>query len=517
MAFRELSRVYHPDKRNGARTERAEGENAAFVRVHRAYRILSDEALRGFYEKYGLSGVRLAESLSDEEGAEGAVSLIDDRLKDLELRVRRLVRKHEELRAQRLLALNGSFLLSLSAAPVVNGNTFRRRFRLHYSALSHSVQIRLSERFCVTVGGASHVQSSSGAGAAKLMLAANTSVIPGTNVRTSLNVTGTSPDCELSVSRSLSPHCFVQQKLGLSRDGRYLSLMMSPWLTRTIRGSLSGTFSSDPSLSFSLVKTSLRSGHRARVFCDLQPDSGELGVMFKYKPVKGFSLKLCPTISTRQGLGLQVTCTKASRDTLSKLHWALQVRHASLGLRLTLCRCGLRFVMPLELWSEASGPLSTPDLALALAIWAVPPFILSVLRAGWLAMHGWVKDLWSKESPASAENGSSDVQEDVSAQRQVLSPEATKRRREEEAINGLVILEAHYGGVSGDAPEIDVTECLMARVRQSQLQLSNTPKSTLLGFGRHEAGGAARLTIQYRFGGQIYTRSFGETDVVILP
>ena len=24
----------------------------------------------------------------------------------------------------------------------------------------------------------------------------------------------------------------VQQKLGLSRDGRYLSLMMSPWLTR---------------------------------------------------------------------------------------------------------------------------------------------------------------------------------------------------------------------------------------------------------------------------------------------
>eukprot|EP00434_Breviolum_minutum_P008422 symbB.v1.2.007434.t1/scaffold454.1/size202171/8 len=80
VAFRELSRVYHPDKRVGA--EGGEGENTAFVRVHRAYRILSDEALRGFYEKYGLSGVRLAESLSDEEGAEGAVSLIDDRLKD---------------------------------------------------------------------------------------------------------------------------------------------------------------------------------------------------------------------------------------------------------------------------------------------------------------------------------------------------------------------------------------------------------------------------------------------------
>eukprot|EP00434_Breviolum_minutum_P008423 symbB.v1.2.007435.t1/scaffold454.1/size202171/9 len=406
-----------------------------------------------------------------------------------ELRVRRLVRKHEELRAQRLLALNGSFLTSLSAAPVRSGDTFRRRFRLHYSALSHSVQIHLSERFCLTVGGACHVQSSSGAGAAKLMLAATTSVIPGTNVRTAVNVTGTSPDCDFSVSRSLSPQCFVQQKFGMSRDGRYLSLMVSPWLTRTIRGNLTGIFSSDPSLSFSLVKTSLKSGHRARVFCDLQADSGEVGVMFKYKPVKGFSMKLCPTLS-RQGLGVQLTCSKASRDALSKLHWALQVRSASLGLRLTLCRCGLRFVVPVELWSEASGPLSATDVAVALAIWAAPPFIISVLRGGWLALHGWVKDMWaSKEVPTSTANGS-DMQQDAIRQRQVMSSEASKRRREEEAVNGLLILEALYGAE-------DVTDCLMARVRRSQLQLSNAPKSTLLGFGGHQAS----LKIRYRFGG----------------
>ncbi|CAK9109624.1 unnamed protein product [Durusdinium trenchii] len=160
----------------------------------------------------------------------------------------------------------------------------RSRFRLHYSALSHSVQIRLSVRpqcgrvFRAVVqalfsngcgefkrtlahlgastlvqptachaayaertadelrklfahgaraGRASHVQSNSGAGAAKLMLAANT-----TAGHSEGEVTGTSPDAELSVGRSLSPHCFVQQKFGLSRDGRYLSLMFSPWLTR---------------------------------------------------------------------------------------------------------------------------------------------------------------------------------------------------------------------------------------------------------------------------------------------
>lgn len=510
VAFRDLSRLYHPDKRSASG---GEGENAAFVRVHRAYRILGDEAMRSFYEKYGLPGVRLAETLD-----EGAVSLVDDRLQDLELRVQGLVRKHEELRAQRLLGLNGSFLLSVSTAPVASAPTFKRRFRLHYSALSHSVQIRLSERFSLTVGGASHVQSNSGAGAAKLMLAANTTVIPGTNVRASLNVTGTSPDAELSVGRSLSPHCFVQQKFGLSRDGRYLSLMFSPWLTRTLRGSLTGSFSSDPSLSFSLVKSSFGCGHRVRAFCDLQPESGEVGLMFKYKPVKGFSMKVSPSIS-RQGFGVQIICTKASSDALSKLHWALQVRTGGLGLRLTLYRCGLRFVIPVELWTEASGPLSATDIGLALAIWAAPPFVISLLRSGWLALSR----LWATSADAAPKAAATEkLQEEAGTQRMLVADEARRRRKDEEAMNGLVILEALYGTSSPPSSEegadnVDVTDCLMARVRQSQLQLSNAPKSTLLGFGHHQAGDSAVLTIRYRFGGLTYTRSFGEKDVVILP
>ncbi|CAK9016018.1 Uncharacterized protein C9E9.15 [Durusdinium trenchii] len=130
-------------------------------------------------------------------------------LKDLELRVQGLVRKHEEI-----------------------GTGLPGRFRLHYSALSHSVQIRLSERFSLTVGGASTLVQPTACHAAYAERTADELRKLFAHGARAGRVTGTSPDAELSVGRSLSPHCFVQQKFGLSRDGRYLSLMFSPWLTR---------------------------------------------------------------------------------------------------------------------------------------------------------------------------------------------------------------------------------------------------------------------------------------------
>ncbi|CAE8695518.1 unnamed protein product, partial [Polarella glacialis] len=63
----------------------------------------------------------------------------------------------------------------------------------------------------------------------------------------------------------------------------------------------------------------------ARLFLNLEEGTGDVGVQLKYKPVKGFSLKLAPSVSSR-GWAVQATCSKSARDGLSKLHWALQVR-----------------------------------------------------------------------------------------------------------------------------------------------------------------------------------------------
>lgn len=264
----------------------------------------------------------------------------------------------------------------------------------------------------------------------------------------------------------------------------------------------------------------------------LQPGTGELNAQLKCKPCKDFSLKLGPSLSP-QGWALQATCTKAFPDGPTKLHWALRVRRRSLSLRLTLCRGGLRFNFPLELWPEAAGPLPVSELGLALAVWAVPPLGLRVLRGCWLAANSWLQ-AWRKTSTASAvvdEAEPAEAEEEAGGeaeeQRRLVAGEAQRRRSEEASVRGLEILSARYGDpalVAAPGPPgpgvVDVTDCLMAKVRRSRLAVSSAPKSTLLGF-RDPRGASAleppALCVRYRFGPGEYSRVFGDEEPVLLP
>lgn len=546
-AFRDLSRIYHPDKHGGGSSSSTSGVGGAFMRVHHAYRILSDDVLRGFYDRYGLPGIRLTEQLSDEEGdaaaggGTGSLVLPEDRLKDLETRVHKLVRRHEELRAQRLLSLQGSFTLSMAGGPGIHGAHLRRRYRLQYSSTTHSVTIHLCDRLRLTVGCASHVQSASGAGAAKLILAAATRLDAATNLRAALNVTGASPEAELSLVRLLSPHCVVNQKTSFSADGSTVSLNVTPWLSRTLCGSLGISCGSDSSLSLGLVQRSASSGHNVRCFLNMDQGQCDLGVQLKYKPAKGFSLRLAPSIS-RNGWALQATCTKAASDGLTKLQWAVRVRARGATLKLMVTRCGLRFVLPLELWPESAGPLPLPELGLAVTLWALPPLVLRGLYLLWESAFAlravWLRCPNSQVGSQADEDRALAAAKEAFEQRQLLGREASRRRVEEEANGGLVILLAQYGDAAQvglrrplasavakaqDGAVLDVTDCLMAKVRNSKLHISDAPKSTLLGF--HNVGGIESesnnaqpmLHIWYTFGGIQHSRAFGNRDIVLLP
>mmetsp|Transcript_158799 Transcript_158799/g.509044 ORF Transcript_158799/g.509044 Transcript_158799/m.509044 type:complete len:598 (+) Transcript_158799:119-1912(+) len=570
-AFRDLSRLYHPDKQRanassaggGAGLDEAgvAGAENAFMRVHRAYRVLGDDVLRSFYDRYGLSGVRLAENLSDDEAegpeAGGQLCLPEDRLKDLEGRVRSLMRRRQELRTQRLLALSGTFTLAAVAAPGVHGAHLRRRYNLQYCATSHSVQIAVCEKLKLTVGCASHVQGANGVGAAKLMLAAASQISPLTTVRAGLNVTGTSPEIDLSVVRALNENCTVQQKVSCSGDGMSMSFAVFPWLSKTMRGNLSATLGEDPNLQLGLLKRSTASGHSARAFLNLQTGGGELGAQIKYKATRDFALKLQPSLS-QNGWVVQVTCTKVvADDCLTKLHWILRLRRRNAQVRLTLARAGLRFSMPIELWPDMAGPLPPADYAVVLAIWALPPLFL---RLGWLLFRGVRHFFRSKGAAASSDGGAADGfgaggasagaaragegdgEVDVGAiaaaeaqeQRRLVEREAARCRSREEGARGLEILRACYGEAAaaasaaagaplraagaGPGAAVDVTDCLMAKVRQSRLYISDAPKYTLLGFYNPSQGGSAPvLHIRYRFGGVEHERTFGDTEIVLLP
>lgn len=569
-AFRNLSRIYHPDKQAGsvgssvslggpvALGSSSSGAESAFMRVHRAYRILGDEDLRSFYDRYGSSGVRLAESLSDDEdeGREvgGVLSVKEDRLKHLEGRVRLLMRKREELQTQRLLGLSGSFTLAAVAAPGLHGAHLRRRYRLQYSATSHSVQIALAEKLKVTVGCASHVQGSNGVGAAKLLLAAVLQLSSLTTLRTSVSYLGSTPEFDIGLARVINDHCTVQQKTQISGDGKSMSLTFLPWLSKTTRANLGLTCGDDPSCSLGLVKRSSSSSSSAKVFrtfMTIQPGGAELGAQIKVKPSRDFSLKLAPTISQR-GWALQVTCTKVvDAERLTKLQWVLRVRRRSLLLRLNLCRSGLRFSFPLELWPETGGKVPPVELAVALVVWGAAPLVARGLSLSgqsllqFLRRHGALRrtmngGLGSSPKEAAQEEAEAALVADQRAaaaaaaaaareQRQLIEREALRKRSSEEAQHGLVILQARYGDpelVEGAGPDeatgvgvgvIDVTECLMARVSLSRLQISETPKASLLGFCNPRGRGSCALHIRYRFGGMEYARTFGDTEAVVLP
>lgn len=531
VAFHDLSRVYHPDKQ----ASRGSGEGVAFTRVHRAYRILSDDVLRGFYDRYGLSGIKLAEQSHDTEGDEGgAVVPLDDKLSALERSVRRLLQRHEELRTQRLLGLQGSFTISMAAGPGIYGSVLRRKYHLQYSAASQTVQINPFEGLKLMIGCASHVQGANGGGAAKLMTSASGYLGQGTHLRAAVNVSGSSPEAEVSLARVMSPTLTVQQKVSVSNDGSAMALTLTSWLSKSLRGSLTCSFGEESSVSLGLVKRSTTSGHSARMFLNFEPGEGELGLQLKYKPVKGFSLQLAPALSM-QGPVIQATCTSlVGDDGLSKLSWALKVRPYGATLRLTFSRCGLRFGLPIEVWSESAGPLPAADLGLALALWAVPPFAFQVLRQTALALHAVLFPKAAGKAAGIPEGEQSAAAEEQAAReyRLAIQREASRRKAAEEADRGLVILDAKYGdpvqacrvGPAGPLC-IDVTSCLMAKIRHSQLRISDAPKSTLLGFfdprrrgGLNGGGGEPpALHIRYRFGTHDYERTFSETQPVLLP
>jgi len=539
-AFRELARIYHPDKLASGTTG---GGEMAFMRIHRAYRVLGDDVLRPFYDRYGLSGIRLAESLSDDEGGgpdASQLSLPEDRLRHLEGRVRQLLRRNEELQVQRLLGLHGSLTLAAVAAPGPHGAHLRRRWRLQYSAATHSVQIVPCELFKLTLGCATHIQGANGAGAAKLLLAASSRLSSSTTVRAGVNITGVTPEADISIVRSLTPHLTVQQRAAVSGDGCTLSLMVHPLLSRTMRCSLGCSLGEDPGVTLGFAGKSSSSGHGAKGQLSLQPGAREISAQLKCKPCKDFSLKLGPSLSP-QGWALQATCTKAFHEGLTKLHWALRVRRRGLSLRLLVSRGGLRFNFPLELWPEASGPLPASELCLALALWAAPPLGIRALHSCWLAgrdlLRSWRGDLPAKEARRAAEAEALAAAEATAAeeaaaleeQRRLVAGEAARRRAEEVAVRGLEILSARYGDpalVAAPGPPgpgvLDVTDCVMAKVRGSQLCISAAPKASLLGFGAPRPGapaaaGPPALHVRYLFGATEHSRLFGETEAVLLP
>jgi len=261
----------------------------------------------------------------------------------------------------------------------------------------------------------------------------------------------------------------------------------------------------------------------ARGSFSVQKDNIELSGRGKWKPRGDFSLVVSPSASIARGLACEVSCSQKLDDSLTKLRWSMMIRRCSFSMRLMLRRTGTRFTIPLELWPDAAGPIPVETLLCLIALWAAPPFLMRVARELWKRYNPQVEG--KKELGPSSNGYPASEAQAASDQRQMIVREAARRRDEELAAEGLVILEARYGHPEHVASgidhrhTIDVGEALMAKVRHGRLCISSAPKSSLLGFWDPCQGQDAspELFVRYRYGLVEYTSKFADTDPVHLP
>jgi len=116
---------------------------------------------------------------------------------------------------------------------------------------------------------------------------------------------------------------------------------------------------------------------------------------------------------------------------------------------------------------------------------------------------------------------------------QLILSTVTRKRDQEENKSGLMIVEARYGNLAKQEAEeaktfvqdgdnvypyvIDVTIPVQYFVEESQLHLSSTPKSNLLGFYDPCIGELKRLYIRYLFKDKLHEAVFDDSEPLSLP
>eukprot|EP00397_Hematodinium_sp_SG-2012_P033082 GEMP01035297.1.p1 GENE.GEMP01035297.1~~GEMP01035297.1.p1 ORF type:complete len:537 (+),score=98.26 GEMP01035297.1:106-1716(+) len=511
QAYKTLSRVHHPDKCNGA--------DATFVKLKKAFDVLSDDTLRQFYDKYGQEGIHVAQQT---DRGDMELALPEDKLATLEKNVRKLVRRHEELKEMRTVHFQGDsamgFNLSVPRWESDAMRTVRRAgLRLQYSqtSMGFGFNSRLGK---FTLGTLSHVQNA-GAGVVKYMMSWQHQWTSATSSKVSFSTMGQGfGDCDAIVSHRVSKNLSLAQKIVWTR------LSLTSYFCSAVFD-FGGGMTSQAAITllpqgmhYQLnAAKSFGSNSSVKATLETSKDDISLTLRSQYSPSEQWSISVAPTFNSSRGSGVLLeTDLHGIPDELTTLTWGLHLRVRTLTLITKISRGGLSFSLPLEVDSPTLLP--HPECAaLALFVFVTVPYVLSRLRP---------------KKPRPKKNGQTEVAE---ATLPGLQKVAAKRRQEEEAARGLIILQAVYGdaesvekwkeewharaaGTSVAAPLCDVTDALMHKVRDSTLMISTGgPKNSLVGFPVVETTDSQRLGIRYRFGTTEMTCTYDDYELVHLP
>lgn len=520
VAYRRLSRMYHPDKHlDPALKAKAE---VLFNKTKRAYEVLSDPHTRAIYDSLGTKGL-------ETEGWE-----IVQRTKtpaEIRAEYEQLAEERAERRKKQATNPSGNITIAVNATDLFNpydDDLFEDEYESGLMAkipnveissmqFSQSVDFPLTQKDTCTLSGQLQTQNGTGGGGVNLgwrHLFSHKSWAE-------LEMTaGTGPALSLKAFRTLSKRFFWNGGtiLQFTPEGVRPGIMST--LAMQIDKHSIGYISYHGGIRQLFSTQIIRDTESNRYNFSIQVGVPHSFVQMQYTRkmvVQELRLRLAVKVGTFGGVIEYGAEKKVSKHSSLSFSIVCGVP-AGVKLKIRLSRANQVYSFPIHLCEEIMpSPIFYGTI--------VPLVVYIVVKKGFV--EPFLKEEKSKKLEKQKQNNFNKLLEkrkEAMAAQDLMQATFNRIKDEEERKKGLVIIKAIYGKIikeSGDAEVsndiVDVTVPVQCLVKDSKLIIHENSKSELPGFFDPALGEDKMLHVIYNYHEQSHEVTIGDTESLRLP
>ncbi|BAT11588.1 chaperone protein dnaJ 13 [Oryza sativa Japonica Group] len=504
-AYRQYAQIYHPDKYQDPQMKDVATEN--FQRIRDAYEILSDENKRQIYDIYGMEGLN--------SGLELGPKL--NKPEEIKEQLERLKRRKEEEKFLAHARPTGSIIANFSVPQYLDGYGIMRGM-----GMSSEVQLPVSKKNTVVVGGNLVVNGTDGTGAASAVLRHQLSSVASVEF---MATAGLRSLISVQTFRQISPHSTATSGLALSlRDGSInLSNAWTRQLSDNIVGNIQLALGTDSSISVGWQKKDEKNSAAG----DVKLGTNYFGASAHY--TRYFSTKSHGRVAGRVGstaLDFEIGGGRRISE-FSTVRMIYNIGIQGVSWRFELHRAGQKLVIPVLLSTDFNALLAT-------SVFAIPSTLYFLLQTYFVKPYCLKREKQKElEKMESLSSQLTEARRAAKKAQKLLEPVSNRKKNRQLEDDGLVITKALYGNrkkvkESSESNELnddvasqvlDVTIPLNFLVSEAgQLKLhEGIKKSGIMGFYDPCPGDPKLLLVEYTFHGQKYKVMVDDYAALLIP
>eukprot|EP01113_Clastostelium_recurvatum_P007302 TRINITY_DN13398_c0_g1_i1.p1 TRINITY_DN13398_c0_g1~~TRINITY_DN13398_c0_g1_i1.p1 ORF type:complete len:601 (-),score=128.13 TRINITY_DN13398_c0_g1_i1:16-1755(-) len=536
--YRNLCLTYHPDRHlDPVHKQQAQDK---FTAITAAYETLSDPSKRVLYDTYGLEGLQSGWELANRVKNPEEVREAFERLR----------RKTDERSLAERLNQKGFFKLELDAQNLYN----KRTNRLIMPSIS-SMYLSQTSRFKMTSKDTVHVSAQLGTGVAfgngALALAYQHMMSEHTSFYSTYRITDTNKShVSLGWNQSLSKVMTAQLETTLiDLRPAYATLSLTRLLAEHTLGTLAWTAGTLNAIKFNVTRA-VNDRNPLSLEVNINPTSilhswtqdehtytreytryanlGDVDVCLSkiLKVSKRSVVKVAAKAGVSNGVGAEATVLRRMGH-FAKFGMSVDIASRK-GITVSgiFHRGSYKFEVPVLFTPEVSpwSLLAATAFPLAL-IMMTKILVITPLDA---LKQRRKREARRKQNAEAMKEAKRSAEADV----RLMTPTVLKKKAQEEAKAGLVIVEARYGKIMDpqtgklrmmdeDDEEgymvVDVTIPMQYLVEDSRLLLQPSPKFGLLGFYDPAIGEDKELLVRYMFKGRMHQVLVQDDDALAIP